>query len=522
MRFRHCLLLIMSLFSIGFAVAQETCPDIIQEALSTLDTNCFLTERNQACYGNLSLKAVPQRGVTEFKFDTIGDIANVADIYTLDLAPMDEAVQQWGLVMMRLQANIPDTLPGQNVTFLLFGDVTIQNLAEKGQHPMQSFYLTTGTGDAKCVEAPESGLMVQTPRGIKEVSFNVNGVDVEMGSTVIFQAEPGKRMRIITIEGKAKLKIGKKTVSVVQGSQYTAPVNDKLEITEPDQGEVAPYQAQDVQALPVTALERPITIHEPLTPIQIDDVKLRDQIHVPLCSDEVGSYLPPCKRPLVDAHGNEAPPTANGDVALVDETGAPRFYDEEGNPITTLDDYYRYLSYWTETPTLSDDFGNTINVSDDGTVAVVDPEGNTFTSTPEGTYSYTTAEGETYTADAPAAAGGFTMDATGEPVVIDQGGNVFPDENIRPSTDTPSSDPTATEVSPVNTTDSNPSGDAPSGDAPSGDAPAGDASGGDTSTGDPSGETSGETSDGDTSSDQSSPDDNTPPSDPLPEGTSNP
>lgn len=438
MKFRHSLLLILSLLSVGFAFAQETCPDVIQKALSTLHTNCFLTERNQACYGNIALKAVPQSGVTQFKFDTIGDIADVADIRSLDLAPLDEAVQQWGLVMMRLQANIPDTLPGQNVTFLLFGDVSIENLSGEGQNPMQSFYLTTGTGDPRCLEAPESGLMVQTPKGIKEVSFNVNGVDVEMGSTVIFQAEPGKRMRIITIEGKAKLKIGKKTVSVVQGSQYTAPVNEKLEITEPEQGEVAPYQQQDVQALPVTVLDRPVTAHTPLTPAQIEDVKLRDQIHVPLCSDEVGSYLPPCTRPLVDSQGNEAPPTANAsEVVLVDETGAPRFHDQNGEPITTLDDYYRYLSYWTSTPNLSDDHGNTINVSDDGAVSVVDPEGNTFVSEPDGTYVYTEADGTTYTAEAPSLGGAFVVDDTGAPIATDESGNVFPTDVIEQATDLP-------------------------------------------------------------------------------------
>jgi hypothetical protein len=77
-------------------------------------------------------------------------------------------------------------------------------------------------------------------------------------------------MRIITIEGKAKLLIGKRLVSVVQGSQYTAPVNENLEITEPDQGQVTPYQAQDLESLPVTVLDRPVTVHEPMTPAQVD------------------------------------------------------------------------------------------------------------------------------------------------------------------------------------------------------------------------------------------------------------
>lgn len=449
MTFRYCLLLVMSLLGIGFVVAQETCPDIIQDALSTLHTNCLLTERNQACYGNISLKVVPQSGVTQFKFDTIGDIANVTDIRTLDLAPLDAAASEWGLVMMRLQANIPDTLPGQNVTFLLFGDVTIENAAQTGQNPMQAFYLTTGTGDARCLESPESGLMVQTPSGIKEVSFNINGVDVEMGSTVIFQAERGKKMRITTIEGKARIKVGKKTIPVVQGSQYTAPINENLEITQPEQGEVKPYQQEEVQALPVAVLDRPITIHQPLTQTQVDEVQILEDTQQPLCSDEVGSYLPPCTRPLIDSHGNEVEPSANGDVPLLDETGDPLFRDQAGEEITTIDDYYRYLSYWTESPTLTDDSGNTINVTEDGTVSVVDLEGNTFTSEPDGTYVYTEADGTTYTTEEPSLEGAFTLDETGDPVVISESGAVFPDEDIQQ----------ATEAAPVEAANPNGTGD---------------------------------------------------------------
>ena len=33
---------------------------------------------------------------------------------------------------MKLQANLPDTLPGQNVTFLMFGDVQVTNAVTSG------------------------------------------------------------------------------------------------------------------------------------------------------------------------------------------------------------------------------------------------------------------------------------------------------------------------------------------------------------------------------------------------------
>src|SRR5262249_14818906 len=153
---------------------------------------------------NVSLTAEPQPGVSNFKFERDGDIVDVNDISTLKLEPLDEAAGTWGLVLMQLQADIPDSLPGQNVTFLMFGDVELENAVSEDDTthtPMQAFYLKTGLSDSPCEEAPDSGLLVQTPEGIETVSFNVNGVDVEIGSTVLFQAQPDDEMIISPVEG---------------------------------------------------------------------------------------------------------------------------------------------------------------------------------------------------------------------------------------------------------------------------------------------------------------------------------
>ena len=119
-------------FVLGFsvsavAVAQGDCPTIVQQALTSASTACDATGRNQACYGNINLSAQPQTGVVNFSFTQPGDLVDVAGIQSLTLSPLDQAQDIWGVALMKLQANLPDTLPGQNVTFLLFGDVEIQN-----------------------------------------------------------------------------------------------------------------------------------------------------------------------------------------------------------------------------------------------------------------------------------------------------------------------------------------------------------------------------------------------------------
>ena len=39
--------------------------------------------------------------------------------------------------------------------------------------PMQAFYFTSGIGDAQCNEAPDSGMLIQTPQGVGLVNFRI-------------------------------------------------------------------------------------------------------------------------------------------------------------------------------------------------------------------------------------------------------------------------------------------------------------------------------------------------------------
>ena len=224
-------LFMIALFCVSIVLAQDDlCPDLVTEALTQVEEFCEAAGRNEACYGNVALTAEAQPEVTNFEFQQAGDIVSVADILTIRLSEMDEDNNIWGVALLRLQADIPDTLPGQNVTFLLFGDVEITNTATDEQNPMQAFILKTGFGDSLCSEAPDSGLLVQTPDGVEEVTFSVNGVDVGVGSTVLFQADPGNEMTVSTVEGNALMTYEEELYPVVAGTQLRVPVAAKVPI----------------------------------------------------------------------------------------------------------------------------------------------------------------------------------------------------------------------------------------------------------------------------------------------------
>ncbi len=263
------------------ALAQVDCPTIVDRALSAADQLCSSIGRNQACYGNIDISAQAQPDVQNFRFTTVGDIVNVGDVETMHLSPMNEETGAWGVAVLQLQANLPDTLPGQNVTFLLFGNVEITNAADPNdpaQHPMQAFYLRTGIGDADCQEAPESGLLVQTPEGADEIAFNVNGVDVSMGSTVLFQADEEQGMSVSTLEGAAFVAAEDGAQPIAPGSWVRIGLGRDLRATgAPELPQSYQRRTRMLESLPIRLLRRKITVAPPMTQEQIDLAQQRIQ-----------------------------------------------------------------------------------------------------------------------------------------------------------------------------------------------------------------------------------------------------
>jgi hypothetical protein len=113
----------------------NSCPEIVSKALSAADAACKKTGRNQACYGNIKLSAEPLADTASFNFTKPGDMADISGMKSLTLSPLDATADTWGVALMKVQANLPDTLPGQNVSFILFGDVQIDNAPQSAIAP---------------------------------------------------------------------------------------------------------------------------------------------------------------------------------------------------------------------------------------------------------------------------------------------------------------------------------------------------------------------------------------------------
>ncbi|MEO0563590.1 MAG: hypothetical protein AAF125_15890, partial [Chloroflexota bacterium] len=100
---------------------------IANQAIADANQRCGGLARNTACYGARSVRASFSELTDQIDFDEPSDTVDVTNILGIESAPLDPNTQQIGVAIMRLNANIPNTLPGQAVVLVLLGDISLQN-----------------------------------------------------------------------------------------------------------------------------------------------------------------------------------------------------------------------------------------------------------------------------------------------------------------------------------------------------------------------------------------------------------
>jgi len=71
---------------------------------------------------------------------------------------LNETTGEWGIALLRVQANLPDTAPGQNVTVLMFGDAEIIDASQGTTDLAATNVLSTRTAFAPTIDAASTML----------------------------------------------------------------------------------------------------------------------------------------------------------------------------------------------------------------------------------------------------------------------------------------------------------------------------------------------------------------------------
>jgi LysM repeat protein len=170
---------LIGLFSVVMAQQAEdaACPALVELALSQVGNNCGDLGRNSACYGFNQVEATFIDVVDTVPFDRPADRAELKVLQSLQTSPADLGLNQWGIAVLNIQADIPDTLPGQAVTFLLMGDTEIENAVPPTSDQPPVTVITQKAAELRAGQGRESGILTTVPAGtvVNAVAMSEDG-----------------------------------------------------------------------------------------------------------------------------------------------------------------------------------------------------------------------------------------------------------------------------------------------------------------------------------------------------------
>ncbi len=243
----------------------NTCPPIVFDSIVQTNDVCNSTGRNQVCYGSVAIDVEAQTGA-DIVFVQPGDLSAVADIQSIETSPLDAGNDEFGIALMQVQADVPGSLPGQVVTFLLMGDVSLSNISPDGQAPMQAFQFRTGIGAPSCEDVSYDSLVIDSPDGLT-VNFNVNGIDVELASTAILVGQPDNRLDMLVVEGEGRVTANGETVTVTAGNWTQIPMDETGTEAAGAPEEPSPFEPERIAHIPFDLLSngQNVALGKPVT-----------------------------------------------------------------------------------------------------------------------------------------------------------------------------------------------------------------------------------------------------------------
>lgn len=188
-----------------FAALAPNCDNQVQEALNKLEETCLALGLDEVCYGNNTLRA-ELNAATAAQFDDRGDIIPVEVLHALQAAPLNVDTGEWGIAVFKTRAVLPRTVPGQAVTFLVFGDTNVQfaNPNDYVGDDLQAFYFSTGYGSVGCESVDVDGILVLAPPDGGSL-IEANGVKMLVSGTMLLEAAMNDTMTISLLDGVARI-----------------------------------------------------------------------------------------------------------------------------------------------------------------------------------------------------------------------------------------------------------------------------------------------------------------------------
>jgi LysM repeat protein len=224
------------------------CEELVRAAMDTASDACIELEGGEACYGHTQVSAEFQPDAA-VRFSLPGDSANLTTIRRIQTTALSEAAQTWGIAVVKA------IIEQHEVLFVLYGDATLDKITPDAS----AASLSTRSGGASC--GPSSAMLVQSSEDA-QVTLNLNGVDITLGSTVHITAIENQAMTVATIEGTVVVAASNATRIVHHGAQVQVPLDGLDASGVPS--EPAPLDIVSLQQAPLILLDHPVQLPQPI------------------------------------------------------------------------------------------------------------------------------------------------------------------------------------------------------------------------------------------------------------------
>jgi hypothetical protein len=219
-------IVIGSLSMIGWVkplAAQTDCSPMIKEAYKQAKEICSDLGRNQICYGNTLVSATSWDDTNLSNFNTPGSKTNVRDLKSLVTAPLNLSNNTWGLAILSLQTDLKEQVAGQPTTFVVFGDVEVNNEVEPGKIVAANSLVGKATRSSNLRAGPSQTAPV------------VGALNTDEAVTAIGRDPSGEWLQVVD-NGKLRW-VATRFIQTDGGDPA------KLDVVDPKQGETLLYTA---------------------------------------------------------------------------------------------------------------------------------------------------------------------------------------------------------------------------------------------------------------------------------------
>src|SRR5260221_3335077 len=230
-----------------FGQAAVTCHDVLPLVMQNLSANpgCGGLNPSQACYANHQLVVeygALDANATPPSFSQPGNVAALDTLKSIQTSPLNLERGEWGVAFMKLRADLPGTVGGAPVSFILYGDTRLADASRQADSvdsvasadpsaallaPMNTFYLSNGVNlhpscnDVAANSLPAGGLLIDSPDG-KKVRFTANGAEIVIASGLIMRARANDQMTITVLHGHVTV--------TAQGRSVTASAFQEIDV----------------------------------------------------------------------------------------------------------------------------------------------------------------------------------------------------------------------------------------------------------------------------------------------------